>query len=145
MFQVAKATPEQVSEALSDVSVIYAECGNTFFLQFHMQRSGFAARVQPIVAAGDVVYVGSSAGSIVAGPTAGIALWKGWDDPNVVPYGNPPDYAGLSPTDGVSIFPHYSEQWEHLVAKKRETIDHQLVTLTDYQAYLIDGDERGVV
>ena len=75
-LQVAKANPEEVSKALADVDVVYAECGNTFFLQFHMQRSGFAERIQPLVAAG-VVYVGSSAGSIVAGPTAGIALWKG--------------------------------------------------------------------
>mmetsp|Transcript_7580 Transcript_7580/g.15406 ORF Transcript_7580/g.15406 Transcript_7580/m.15406 type:complete len:217 (+) Transcript_7580:201-851(+) len=145
VLEVAKATPEQVSKALVDVGVIYAECGNTFFLQYHMQRSGFATRVQPLVEAGEVVYVGSSAGSIVAGPTAGIALWKGWDDPSVVPYGNPPDYSGLFLTDGVSIFPHYSEQWEALVVNKRKMIDHQLVTLSDYQAYLIDGDDRRVI
>eukprot|EP00976_Prorocentrum_cordatum_P085782 1186236-Prorocentrum_minimum.AAC.1 len=68
-----------------------------------------------------------------------------WDDPNVVPYGNPPDYSGLFITDGVSIFPHYSEQWAALVTEKRKTIDHPVVTLTDYQAYLIDGDDRRVV
>jgi peptidase E len=30
-----------------------------------------------------VIYIGSSAGAIVCGKTAGIAFWKGWDSPEV--------------------------------------------------------------
>jgi hypothetical protein len=32
-----------------------------------------------------VLYVGKSAGAIVTGQTIATALWKGWDDPSVVP------------------------------------------------------------
>eukprot|EP00238_Polyblepharides_amylifera_P001594 CAMPEP_0196571818 /NCGR_PEP_ID=MMETSP1081-20130531/1954_1 /TAXON_ID=36882 /ORGANISM="Pyramimonas amylifera, Strain CCMP720" /LENGTH=215 /DNA_ID=CAMNT_0041888915 /DNA_START=90 /DNA_END=737 /DNA_ORIENTATION=- len=144
MLELAKSSQMSISEALKDADVVYAEYGNTFFLQYQFQKSGFASIFPPLAESG-MIYVGSSAGSIAAGPTAGIALWKGWDNPNVVPYDDPPDYTGLNLTKGVSIFPHYSDQWKSLVEQKRTTIDHEVVTLTDFQAYLVEGDRGRVV
>ena len=58
--------------------------GNTFFLWDAMRRSGLDELIKERVAAG-VLYVGCSAGSIVAGRSIQTAFWKGWDDPGVAP------------------------------------------------------------
>mmetsp|Transcript_12960 Transcript_12960/g.24702 ORF Transcript_12960/g.24702 Transcript_12960/m.24702 type:complete len:224 (+) Transcript_12960:217-888(+) len=144
VLEVARATKEETGLALAGADVVYAECGNTFYLHYHMRRCGFL-QMFPSFADQGVVYVGSSAGSIVAGPTAGIALWKGWDDPSVVPRDNPPNYESMNITEGVSIFPHFSSQWTGLVETNSATLGHELVTLTDYQAYMVHGDQKCVV
>uniref|UniRef100_A0A7S4DQ19 Uncharacterized protein n=1 Tax=Lotharella globosa TaxID=91324 RepID=A0A7S4DQ19_9EUKA len=71
-------------QKVSDIQTIYAECGNTFFLHYHLKNSGMKKHINTLLDEG-VVYVGASAGSICAGKTSAMALWKGWDDPTVVP------------------------------------------------------------
>ena len=85
-----------------------------------------------------LVYVGSSAGTIVAGKTISIALWKGWDDPSVVPK---VDYESLELFEGISFFPHYSSQWKNLVETQSAKLPHKVITLTDSQCY--SSDETG--
>lgn len=119
--------------------VVYVECGNTFALHYHMHQTRFMEIAAPTLDGG-CVYVGSSAGSIVAGKTASIALWKGWDDPSVVPKVDP-SYAGLDLARGKSFFPHFGPQWTGLVRERSAKEDHPIVTLRDDQAFV--SDESG--
>ncbi|QDZ22196.1 peptidase family S51 [Chloropicon primus] len=135
--ELASSTKEEVQVALEGADVVYVECGNTFFLHYHMVQKDFKALLDPLLDQG-VVYVGSSAGSIAAGKTASIATWKGWDDPTVVPK---IPYEGLAVLGDKSFFPHYNPQWKSLVESKRPTLDHEVITLTDNQCY--SSDESG--
>jgi dipeptidase E len=86
---------------LDDTDVIFISGGNTFFLLQEMRKSGFTELIPEYVKKG-MTYVGSSAGSVVAGPD--ISLIKGLDDPKDAP--ELKDYAGLGLID-VLIFPHW--------------------------------------
>lgn len=59
--------------------VVWAEMGNTYNICHHLNNSGAAELIHELVDAG-AVYVGSSAGSIMAGRTIQMAFWKDWDD-----------------------------------------------------------------
>lgn len=134
-IELASSSREEVEASLAQADVVYVECGNTFYLHYHMAQKGVKSILDPLLDGG-LVYVGSSAGSIVAGMTAEIALWKGWDDPTVVP--KLPDYAGLAVLGAKSFFPHYSSQYKGLVESKRSSVSHEVLTLTDSQCFASD-------
>merc|ERR1719291_567719 len=75
----AKDDEARLSEAVQKAQCVWVLGGNTFFLWHHMRRSGFDKLVKRRVEAG-ALYVGCSAGSIVAGQSISTAFWKGWDD-----------------------------------------------------------------
>jgi dipeptidase E len=66
-YDIADKTPEQLKQDLEKYDLMYVEGGNTFYLQLHSQRNGFGDYVERRVAEG-MVYIGTSAGSIIAGP-----------------------------------------------------------------------------
>jgi len=80
----AKDDAARLEESIRSASCVWVTGGNTFFLWHHMVQSGTAALIANRVADG-CLYVGQSAGSIVAGESIETAYWKGWDDPAVVP------------------------------------------------------------
>ncbi|PSH70177.1 hypothetical protein CU102_03545 [Phyllobacterium brassicacearum] len=71
-FDLVGKSPDQVSVALNEVSVVYVSGGNTFYLLDHMRRSGFYDLVRTRISDG-MIYIGSSAGSVVATPDIGYA------------------------------------------------------------------------
>ena len=82
------ARPEKAAEverALSRAGCIWVSGGNTFFLWHHMCKSGVSDLVRSRVLSDGAVYVGQSAGAIVAGRSIETAFWKGWDDPAAAP------------------------------------------------------------
>jgi len=82
--------------------LIYVEGGNTFWLGHCLAKRkdddgvgwiesirsaccSSSSSLSSPVSSPPAVYVGKSAGAIVAGAKIDTALWKGWDDPSVVP------------------------------------------------------------
>jgi dipeptidase E len=59
-------------DALDGFDAVYIGGGNTFFLLHHMKRTGFFDLVRTAVANG-MLYIGSSAGSVVTTPDIGYA------------------------------------------------------------------------
>lgn len=137
-------------EAVGSARCIWVTGGNTFYLWHHLRRTGLHELVRQRVLSEGVLYVGQSAGSIVAGRTIATAFWKGWDDPAAA--GEEVDWEAQGSCDamnltpeGVSFFPHYEEpEWQPLVAEKRETLGHECVVLSDdgTRTY-IRGDNEG--
>ncbi len=80
-----------VIETFAPYDVILMYGGNTFFLMYHINRSGFRKYIDEILK--DKVYVGVSAGSIVAGPDISLAGWGGADANNI----------GLTDTSGLGL------------------------------------------
>ncbi|EOD21443.1 hypothetical protein EMIHUDRAFT_444465 [Emiliania huxleyi CCMP1516] len=108
-----------------------------------MRSSGCADLVQQRVAEG-VLYVGQSAGSIVAGESIETAFWKGWDDPDVVPgvewSAETLDAMSLAPDH--LFFPHYSPEFEPLVQRERVKLPPTtaVVALADAGPAYVVGD-----
>ena len=71
-YDLVGKTADEVKAALDEVSAVYMSGGNTFYLLDHMRKSGFFDHVRARIQKG-LVYIGSSAGSIVATPDIGYA------------------------------------------------------------------------
>jgi peptidase E len=111
-----------------------------------MRRSGVDGLIRRRVLEQGVLYVGQSAGSIVAGSTVRTAFWKGWDDPAAAPDADWSDEENLQAmglVEGTAFFPHYeAEQWSSLVEQKKAEVP-RVVCLTDdgIESY-VSGDEE---
>ena len=96
------------------------------------------------------VYVGASAGSIMAGRTCQMALWKDWDDQSCegtvsVDWSDKEVAKGLNLAGGRSIFPHANGQyadakWQQAQAQRHGHTDHEVVALQDGHGIVIEGD-----
>jgi len=120
---------------LQKFDVIWVNGGNTFYLLYWAKKSGFLDIVPKLLQEGKV-YVGVSAGSILATPNIEVAGWKNVDDPNVVKLDD------LRALNLVSFYllPHYSSFWEEFVKDKTSTLSNKLICLTNTQAVtIIDG------
>ena len=136
-------TPEAMESALAASAAIFVLGGNTFYLWHHMRRTGLNELVRRRVDEG-AVYVGLSAGSIVAGRTIATAFWKGWDDPEAcVPHcdwSQPSAVAAMNLVGDRSFFPHFTQEWEALVQRRGDELGHDLVTLREEGAYVSGGE-----
>src|SRR3989338_3743118 len=91
-----------IHKALYPVDIIYVNGGNTFYLLYWIRKSGFGRAVQELVSEGRI-YVGASAGSIVAGPDISPAGWEPGADVNDVKLD---DLTGIGFV-GFAISPHF--------------------------------------
>ena len=78
-FDIAGKNHDQVRDVLQGAAIVYVGGGNTFYLLEHMNKCGFSALIQEHFNRGGI-YVGSSAGSIVASPDIGFIAPM--DDPD---------------------------------------------------------------
>jgi len=140
----AHDTTATISEAISQAQCIWVTGGNTFFLWHHMRRSGTDAMIRQRLKDG-ALYVGCSAGSIVAGLSLETAHWKGWDDDTVVDvdWTDESNRRTMGLTQHV-IFPHYEPQWADLVEERRGACAHALLCLDESSAFISAPDVREV-
>jgi len=130
----------ELSKVLDNADVIWVGGGNTFFLLYWMRKSGFD-KLLPRILAGGKVYVGVSAGSIVAGPSIEVANWEGYDDPSVIELDS---LEGLNLID-FHIFAHFGPKWERLVSDNKQSLEEELICLSDEQAVVVKGNKREVI
>ena len=119
---------------LKEIDVVFVNGGNAFYLLYWIRKSGFEAAVKDFLSRGGV-YVGVSAGSIVASPSIDVANWKGYDDPKVVELPSLTAF-GLVP---FHIFVHYSDRWEALVRENRSSLKEELKILKDGEAIVVEA------
>jgi dipeptidase E len=135
-------TQQEVEKLLEDIQIIHITGGNTFYLLEKIRESGFDKVLPKMLDAG-VVFVGTSAGSIIVGPDiepVGLI-----DDPQDAP--NLKSTKGLGLVDFV-ILPHfdnqkYTEKYKEIMAKYNS--DFNLLPLNDNQAALVDGNSYKVI
>ena len=141
-YDLVGKSANEVKAALSEVSAVYVSGGNTFYLLDHMRKSGFFDHVQTRIRQG-LVYIGSSAGSIVATPDIGYA--DALDDRSKADEAND---VGLNLVN-FSILPHMDHaSFSTLVQKTYKTFEGNgtmCLGLNDDQVIHVLGDSFKVI
>ena len=138
-------TREEFSSAVATVDALYVSGGSTFALLDALRVNGADQALVDAVRTG-LPYIGSSAGSIVVGPSVEPASLM--DDPDDAP--------GLEDHDGLQlipdvVIPHADGQLPpyppELIQRTLEQFgaDHRLIPLRDDEALLVDDQGSRVI
>jgi len=132
-------TRTEIEKVLNQSDVLYMSGGNVFYLLQVIQQSGCGEVIRKFVEQGKI-YIGSSAGSIVAGPD--IYPVHRLDTVKDAPLLK--DYEGLGLVD-VVIFPHWgSEHFKDRYLNQRlehaYNMKNKIILLTDKQYLLVEND-----
>ncbi|MEI8339199.1 MAG: Type 1 glutamine amidotransferase-like domain-containing protein [bacterium] len=119
---------------------IYVCGGNTFAILNRMKETGVFEYIKKLQNT-DTVYVGVSAGSIIAGPDIAIAGWGSEADTNEIGL---QDFNSLNFTD-ISIYPHFHDELKSEVEEFRKQVEHPVIELTNEQAVVILGEESEII
>lgn len=114
--------------------IIYVCGGNTYAILQKMKETGMDKFIIDSVNKG-ALYIGVSAGSIMAGDTIEIAGWGSEGDKNE---GNLKDLTGFGFTD-VAVFPHYQISQKDEVAEFKKEATYPIVEITDNQMVFVRG------
>lgn len=141
-LDLAGVEASEIEEALRDVDGIFLTGGNSFLLLWHAVRSGFAALAPELVESGSLLYVGTSAGALVAGPD--LAPAANLDNRCEVPDLESSRALGLVP---FTVLPHDDDPEAHdrhdeIVAAHPSV---RFVRLDDSSAVLVQGATAEVV
>ena len=113
---------------INDFDVIYMMGGNTFYLMDMIRKYNFDTVIKKAIDNG-IIYIGSSAGSIILGNSVEYAL--PFDENNV----DLKDFSGLRIIDGI-IIPHANRK-EEFISKVKENIGEKLFLLYDENGIII--------
>jgi dipeptidase E len=138
-FTLTGKTPDEVRAMLKTTDFVFVSGGNTFYLLQEMRRSGFADLIRQFVENG-LIYGGTSAGSVVAGPNIGFTA--DLDDPSLAPQLT--DYDGLNLTDVIVLphwgSPHFQERYAKTMQSGYKT-GHKVILLTDDQYLIVENGQ----
>lgn len=138
-------SPATLKPLVEAAPFVWVSGGNTFILRRAFEYSGFGTLLQNALKSTDMVYGGSSAGSIIMTKTLR-GTEKG-DDPYLIPSG----YNDEIIWDGLGLVypqlvPHYQSQWWSNEAQAMvdyfEHNDLKYETLRDGEVYIVDGDKE---
>lgn len=138
-YTLTDKTKDDIKKDLTKTDVLFFSGGNTFYLLQKIQESNCTEVIKKFVESGKV-YIGSSAGSLIAGPD--IYPVRFADDIKMAP--KLKDYKGFGLVDFI-VLPH----WGHEDFKKAylggliKSIynnEHKTILLTNNQYVEVDGD-----
>jgi len=129
---------KQLMKILESVDIIYVQGGNAFYLLKQMRKSGFNKIIRRLLKRG-IIYVGVSAGSVVAGKTIETANWRA----------NSGKF-GLINLKGLklvkeNIFVHYKLEDREMINQKPKRVRKKLRILTDEQSLFVFGKKNMLV
>lgn len=114
--------------------VVFVCGGNTFDYLDRIRKTGLEKFIIDFSKKDNSLYVGVSAGSVIAGPNIEIAGWGKEGDPNNI---NLQNLKGLGLTDFI-IYPHYREELKAELDDFKRKTDYQIIELKDDQAVMLD-------
>jgi len=115
--------------------------GNTFLYLDRLQKTGMDQVIEQAILADRSIYVGISAGSIIAGPDIEIAGWGSEGDMNERQLKN---LKGFHLTD-TAIFPHYKPEQKNEVESFCKKVSYPVLPVADGQALLITGEKQTLI
>ncbi len=121
---------------LDSLDIIYMCGGNTFLILKYLRQTKLDQFIIENVKNG-VMYVGVSAGSIIAGPSIEIAGYGSQGDTNDTEM---TDLRGLGLIP-FAIYPHFDQSLTQEVEVFRSTAPYEVLNLKDGEALLVNGDE----
>lgn len=122
------------------VDVVYVCGGNTFHILDRMKKSGVFNFIKQ-ESEKNIVYVGVSAGSIIAGPNIEIAGHGSAGDPNDI---NLADLKSLQLTD-ITILPHFKPSLRSEADEFQKKTKYQVQTLRDDEALMITNSTQKLI
>lgn len=142
-LDIAGKFSKSLEKQIGEPDVIFVAGGNTIYLLQEAQKSGFMDIIIRLVNKG-VIYVGSSAGSTLAGPDLTLDTYL--EDRQDAPRLN--SYAGLNLVNFL-IQPHWGEEFSRdnylKIADRLIESKIPLITLTDDQAVLVGGEKMEIL
>jgi dipeptidase E len=138
-YTISEKSADELEKELGGFDVIFVSGGNTFYLLQQAQKSGFIEVVKDLLNRGKL-YIGSSAGSCVAGPS--IYPIRNIDSPDMAPKLNGYDGFGLV---NFLVLPHWGSldfKTEYVGSTELNYSEDQvpMVILTDRQyVWVRDG------
>ena len=142
VLEVTQATAEEITQALEKNDCIYVSGGNPFFLMQELRKKGADRAIVRRVEAG-ALYIGESAGSMIAAPS--IAYAQVMDDAETAYTPGLRDFDALGLVDFYTV-PHYScPPFEEAAEKTMQTYRHlELRPITNTQAICVEGDRTEI-
>jgi dipeptidase E len=138
VLDLVKSTEEQRKEALESNDFLWVTGGNTFYLNYHVKKTGFDVLIKDSLTR-TLTYGGASAGAIIAGPTLHGAEYA--DDPNDAPE---VIWDAMELVD-FCVVPHWGmEKYASVLDKIQATQAQyvsQIITLTNDQALTFIDDK----
>ncbi len=143
-YTITGKSPKDIEKDLGGCDIIHVNGGNTFYLLLQAKKSGFDKFIKKFVEKGGL-YIGSSAGSIIASPDIGVTRHletKQYEQ-------ELENTKGFGLVDFL-IFPHWgSEHFKERYLNHRLNIaynnDNKIILLTDYQYVCVTGDTYKIV
>ncbi len=117
-----------------EYDVIFVCGGNTFDYLDRIRKAELDKVIIDFAKKDDNVYVGVSAGSIIAGPSIEISGWGSEGDKNNIGL---TDLQGLELTN-FAIYPHYREDLELELEEFKKRVTYPIIELQDDQAVLLN-------
>lgn len=141
-YTITNKTEEQIKEDLKDIEVMYCSGGNTFYFLEKSKETGFDEIVREMVFDKNIIYISTSAGSVIAGPD----IYPAYNIEDVGKTSNLTDYKSFGLVDFV-ILPHWGSKWfkEFYLNRRLEhayTADYKLILLNDYQYVEVFPDKK---
>jgi len=119
--------------------VVFVEGGNTFYLLQKTRESGFDKAIAKYLQKDLGVYVGVSAGTIIAGPD--IVIAKPYDDESKAKIKNT---KGLELTPSIFL-PHFQKRDKNIIEKYQTKTTCQIKPLRDGEAVISDGTHEKLI
>ena len=116
---------------LSLYDMIYMMGGNTFYLLKKIRDTKFDIKLKEAINNG-IVYVGSSAGSIILGNTIELSLPYDKNDVNLV------DFTGLKLVDGIIV--SHANRKQEFIAEKREKYKDKIYAINDEHGIIYNNE-----
>lgn len=143
-YTITGKTKEEIKNHLGAFDIIFVSGGNTFYALEKIQQSGCAEVIRDYVEQGKI-YIGSSAGSILAGPD----IYPAYYTDAIEKAPNLKGYTGLGLID-VVVLPHWgNDYFKELYPNKRlehaYTPNHKIILLTDNQYLSVANDKYEII
>ncbi|MCX6752130.1 MAG: Type 1 glutamine amidotransferase-like domain-containing protein [Candidatus Nomurabacteria bacterium] len=131
-IDIENKTKKELKEFFKDKNVIHMEGGNTFYLLKAIKETGFDKIINELLSEGKV-YIGTSAGSSIMGPTIGFSS-------------HVPDNTSENKLISLNFVPflikcHYKDEQEKEYKEKLQIIEYPVKILRDGQGILVEDGE----
>ena len=130
---------EKFDKTDREYDIIYVCGGNTFLYLDRIRKTGLDKFIIDSVTKDKSIYVGVSAGSIIAGPNIEISGWGTEGDSNNISLTN---LEGLNLTN-IVVYPHYTEELKSEVEEFKKKHGYQVHELEDNQALRLSYSDIG--
>jgi len=131
-FDIENKTKEELKDFFKDKNVIHMEGGNTFYLLKAIRKTGFDKILSELLNEGKV-YIGTSAGSSIMGPTIGFSS-------------HIPENTREDELEALNFVPflikcHYTDEKEKEYKEILQTIKYPVKILRDGQGILVEDNK----